>query len=203
VRALSGGERNRLLLARLFAQPANLIVMDEPTNDLDLETLELLEELLMEFPGTLLVASHDRAFLDNVVTSVLVFEGGGRVQEHVGGYSDWHRHAQRAAAVARAAENAARAPARANGAAAAGSAAKPRPSKLSYKEERELTDAPARIEALEREQEELGERVGTPVFYRSDPSAQKRVHARLAALATEIAEAYARWAELEGKRAAQ
>ena len=105
VSALSGGERNRVLLARLFAQPANLLVMDEPTNDLDLETLELLEELLIEYPGTLLVASHDRAFLDNVVTSTLVFEGEGRVQEHVGGYSDWVRYTQRLAS-AKAAESA-------------------------------------------------------------------------------------------------
>ena len=201
VKALSGGERNRLLLARLFAQPANLIVMDEPTNDLDLETLELLEELLMDFPGTLLVASHDRAFLDNVVTSTLVFEGEGRVQEYVGGYSDWHRQAQRAAAVAKAAQNTARAPEKMNAGGEAGDA-KPRPNKFSYKEERELADAPAKIEALEREQEELNDRVSAPAFYRSDPSAQKRVQARLTAIATELAEAYARWEELEGRRGA-
>jgi len=199
VKALSGGERNRLLLARLFAQPANLIVMDEPTNDLDLETLELLEELLMEFPGTLLVASHDRAFLDNVVTSVLVFEGGGRVQEYVGGYSDWQRQAQRAASLARTAEAAARAPEKSS---AAGNAAgeKPRPSKLSFKEQRELELAPAKIEGLEREQEDLNDRVSDPAFYRSDPSSQKRVHARVAALAEEVAAAYKRWEELEARR---
>jgi len=202
VKALSGGERNRLLLARLFAQPANLIVMDEPTNDLDLETLELLEELLMEFPGTLLVASHDRAFLDNVVTSVLVFEGGGRVQEYVGGYSDWQRQAQRAAAAARLAEAAARAPEKSNGAGAATSE-KPRTSKLSFKEQRELELAPAKIEGLEREQEDLNDRVSDPAFYRSDPSSQKRVQARVAALAEEVAAAYKRWEELEARRGTQ
>jgi ATP-binding cassette subfamily F protein uup len=197
VRALSGGERNRLLLARLFAQPANLLVMDEPTNDLDLETLELLEELLIEYPGTLLVASHDRAFLDNVVTSTLVFEGGGRIQEYVGGYSDWLRHTQKLAA-SRAAEAAGRAPSKP---AAAAVTEKPRtPNRLSFKEARELAETPGRIEALESEQAELGERVGEPAFYRSDPSAQARVHARLAAIAKELEAAYARWEELEARR---
>ncbi len=201
VKALSGGERNRLLLAKLFAQPANLIVMDEPTNDLDLETLELLEELLMDFPGTLLVASHDRAFLDNVVTSTLVFEGDGRVQEYVGGYSDWQRQARRAASVAKAAENTARAPVKASDASASDASTAPRASKLSFKETRELAEAPAKIETLEREQEDLNDRVSEPSFYRSDPSAQKRVQARVAALAEEIAAAYKRWEELEARRA--
>jgi ATP-binding cassette subfamily F protein uup len=201
VKALSGGERNRLLLAKLFAQPANLIVMDEPTNDLDLETLELLEELLMDFPGTLLVASHDRAFLDNVVTSTLVFEGDGRVQEYVGGYSDWQRHARRAASAARAAENTARAPEKASDAEGSRETGAARPNKLSFKETRELADAPGKIETLEREQEELNDRVSEPSFYRSDPSSQKRVQARVAALAEEIAAAYKRWEELEARKA--
>jgi ATP-binding cassette subfamily F protein uup len=201
VKALSGGERNRLLLARLFAQPANLIVMDEPTNDLDLETLELLEELLMEFPGTLLVASHDRAFLDNVVTSVLVFEGQGRVQEYVGGYSDWQRQAQRAASAARAAEAAARASEKPLAASAA-AGEKPRPAKLSFKEQRELEEAPTKIEALEREQEELTDRMSAPAFFRSDPSSQKRVQARISAIAADIAAKYARWEELEARNKA-
>ena len=212
VKALSGGERNRLLLARLFAQPANLIVMDEPTNDLDLETLELLEALLVEFPGTLLVASHDRAFLDNVVTSVLAFEGDGRVQEYVGGYSDWQRQARRA--TARAAEGARSAAsakaggpdkssssprAIANGAGATLATAKPR-AKLSYKEQRELEAAPARIEALEREQEALSARLSEPAFYRSDAQEQAQVQARLAALPGELEAAYRRWEELEGRQ---
>jgi ABC transport system ATP-binding/permease protein len=196
VSALSGGERNRVLLARLFAQPANLLVMDEPTNDLDLETLELLEELLIEYPGTLLVASHDRAFLDNVVTSTLVFEGEGRVQEHVGGYSDWVRYAERRAS-GRAVESAQRAPAEARPAVAR--AAKPR--KLSFRETQELAEAPGRIEALEHEQAELGARVSDPAFYKGDAAEQARVQARLVALPEELAAAYRRWEELETRRA--
>ena len=140
VKALSGGERNRLLLARLFAQPANLLVLDEPTNDLDIETLELLEELFMDYRGTLLLVSHDRAFLDNVVTSTLVFEGSGRVQEYVGGYSDWLRQRQASAAAQQREESARKAPR---------AAARPRPAKLGYKEARELEESPARIESLE------------------------------------------------------
>jgi ATP-binding cassette subfamily F protein uup len=195
VSALSGGERNRVLLARLFAQPANLLVMDEPTNDLDLETLELLEELLIEYPGTLLVASHDRAFLDNVVTSTLVFEGGGRVSEHVGGYSDWLRYTQRRAS-ARAAESAKPAAS----AAAAERAAKPRRKKLSFGEARELAELPGRIEALEREHAQLGARVSEPAFYKGETAEQARVQARLAALPAELAEAYGRWEALETRR---
>jgi ATP-binding cassette subfamily F protein uup len=189
VGALSGGERNRVLLARLFAQPANLLVMDEPTNDLDLETLELLEELLIDFPGTLLVASHDRAFLDNVVTSTLVFEGEGRVQEYVGGYSDWVRHSQRATP--------AKAP---EPRPVVERPAKPRRQKLSFREAQELADLPARIEALEREQTELGDRVSEPAFYKTDAAEQARVQARLAALPAELAAAYRRWEELESRR---
>jgi ATP-binding cassette subfamily F protein uup len=196
VSALSGGERNRVLLARLFAQPANLLVMDEPTNDLDLETLELLEELLIEYPGTLLVASHDRAFLDNVVTSTLVFEGGGRVQEHVGGYSDWVRYRQRMAST-KAAESAKRV---ASPTAPAERAAKPRRKKLSFREAQELAEAPGRIEALEREQAELGARVSEPAFYKSEAAEQARVHARLAELPAELAAAYGRWEALESLR---
>jgi len=193
VKALSGGERNRLLLARLFAQPANLLVLDEPTNDLDLETLELLEALLVDYPGTLLIASHDRAFLDNVVTSVLVFEGEGRVQEYVGGYSDWRRLAdkQAAARVARAPDKPAP---------AAPPREKPRSAKLSYKEQRELDEAPAKIEALEREQAELHARISEPAFYKSDAQEQARVQARVAAIAPELEAVYARWEELEGRR---
>jgi ATP-binding cassette subfamily F protein uup len=198
VSALSGGERNRILLARLFAQPANLLVMDEPTNDLDLETLELLEELLIEYPGTLLVASHDRAFLDNVVTSTLVFEGGGRVQEHVGGYSDWVRYTQRLA-FAKAAASAARVPSEPRPAAAE-RAAKPRRQKLSFREAQELADTPGKIEALERERDELGSRISEPAFYKRNPAEQAQVHARLAALPAELAAVYGRWEELEARR---
>ncbi len=199
VRALSGGERNRLLLARLFAQPANLLVLDEPTTDLDLETLELLEELLIDYPGTLLLVSHDRAFLDNVVTSTLVFEGDGRVQEYVGGYSDWLRH-RRAADAARArADELAAARAKPTDSARA----KATPTKLAYKAQRELAETPAKIEALEAELSELTARLGEAAFYKSDAAEQARVHARLAALAAQIEQAYARWDALEALRRAR
>jgi ABC transport system ATP-binding/permease protein len=190
VKALSGGERNRLLLARLFAQPANLLVLDEPTNDLDIETLELLEELLTDYEGTLLLVSHDRAFLDNVVTSTLVFEGAGRVQEYVGGYSDWLR--QRSERTPETPQ-APRPP-------AAARAPKPKATKLSYKDERELAQLPARIESLEAEQATLAERVSQPAFYTGDPGERAAVQARLAALPAEIEVAYARWAALESQR---
>ncbi len=157
VRILSGGERNRLLLARLFAKPSNLLIMDEPTNDLDTETLELLEELLLDYPGTLLLVSHDRAFLNNVVTSTLVFEGEGRVGEYVGGYDDWLR--QRPPASPEKAEK------------AAARSEKPRPVRerrptLSFKEQRELEALPPRIESLEAEQAELVQTLSDPSFYR-------------------------------------
>ncbi len=190
VKALSGGERNRLLLARLFARPANLLVLDEPTNDLDIETLELLEELLVDYPGTLLLVSHDRAFLDNVVTSTLVFEGDGRVQEYAGGYTDWLRQRAKPEPIEpKPAARAARAP-----------AAKPRAAKRSFKDARELEQAPARIDALEAEQAELEARVSEPAFYKSEPAEQARALERLAALAGEIERAYARCDELESQR---
>jgi ATP-binding cassette subfamily F protein uup len=182
-KVLSGGERNRLLLARLFAQPANLLVLDEPTNDLDIETLELLEELLIEYQGTILLVSHDRAFLDNVVTQTLVFEGNGKVQEYVGGYSS----VPRAAAPAPIQES--RRP-----------TAKAKPAKLSYKDARELEQAPAKIESLEAEQAALTERIHQPAFYKSDRAEQARVNARLAALSAELQAAYARWEQLEALR---
>ncbi len=190
VKALSGGERNRLLLARLFVQPANLLLLDEPTNDLDIETLELLEEVLMDYTGTLLLVSHDRAFLDNVVTSTLVFEGEGRVQEYVGGYSDWQRQsAKRAAASDKpAAERKVE------------RSAKKRSAKLGFNETRELEQAPAKLEALEAEQAELTKRIGEPDFHKGDADAQARVYRRLTALETELEAAYARWYELEALR---
>jgi ATP-binding cassette subfamily F protein uup len=193
VSALSGGERNRLLLARLFAQPANLLVLDEPTNDLDVETLELLEERLVDFGGTLLVVSHDRAFLDNVVTSTLVFEGQGRVQEYVGGYTDAMR--QRRAALAAAAKAAA-APSAAR---PAGPTPAPKPGRLSFAAQRELDALPARIEALEAEQAELTTRLSDPAFYRGDAAEQARVQARIAAVVAELEAAYARWDALESQ----
>jgi ATP-binding cassette subfamily F protein uup len=193
ITALSGGERNRLLLAKLFAKPSNLLVMDEPTNDLDVETLELLEELLASYPGTLLLVSHDREFLDNVVTSTLVLEGDGRVGDYVGGYSDWQRQSQRSAAE-RKPERAA-APAAAAAAPAAASGAEKR--KLSYKETRELEALPQRIETLEERIAALGASMQAPDFYRQDGAAIAAVNAELAALQAELDAAYLRWQTLE------
>jgi ATP-binding cassette subfamily F protein uup len=190
VATLSGGERSRLLLARLFAQPANLLVLDEPTNDLDIETLELLEERLLEFSGTILLVSHDRAFVDNVVTSTLAFEGEGRVYEYVGGYTEWLR--QRRTPAAAPGRRALPAPAVAKPA--------PAPAKLSFKERRELEQLPARIEALEKLQQELGEQASRPEFYQQAAAERAPVEKRLAALPAELEAAYARWASLEARR---
>lgn len=193
---LSGGERNRLLLAKLFAQPSNLLVMDEPTNDLDVETLELLEEMLADYPGTLLLVSHDRDFLDNVVTSTLVMEGDGRVGEYVGGYSDWVRQRP---AVPAAATLATKAPTVASAAAATPAAAPAAPKrKLSYKDARELEQLPARIEALETRVAELTAQMHDPAFYQGDRAAVAVHNNQLAAAQTDLDAAYARWNELEG-----
>ncbi len=189
---LSGGERNRLLLAKLFAQPSNLLVMDEPTNDLDVETLELLEELLSDYPGTLLLVSHDRDFLDNVVTSTLVMEGKGRVGEYVGGYSDWLRQRPQVAVPA---PQAAKTPPP-----AAAPAVTPAPAKrkLSYKDARELEQLPARIEALESRLAELTDAMNDPAFYQRGSDAIAAHNAELATTQAELDAAYARWAELDG-----
>jgi ATP-binding cassette subfamily F protein uup len=203
VKALSGGERNRLLLAKLFAKPSNLLVLDEPTNDLDIETLELLEERLLDYQGTLLVVSHDREFLDNVVTSSLVFEGGGRVAEYVGGYSDWER--QQAALAKSAYRPVGRASARQApqpDLQPASPTATPPPArrgaKRSYKDQRELDALPARIEALEAEVSALQQRLADPTIYRDGGQGVAQVQARLAAVESELAAAYARWEALEG-----
>jgi ATP-binding cassette subfamily F protein uup len=189
---LSGGERNRLLLARLFARPANLLVLDEPTNDLDIDTLELLEEKVGEFAGTVLLVSHDRAFLDNVVTSLLVFEGEGRIRDFAGGHAEltaW-RAAQQRMARAQPAETR-RAPA---------PSAAPKPRRLSWKEQRELEQLPARIEALEADKSALEAEVAGPAFY-SRPHAEVSASlARLAAFGTDIDAAYARWSELDAMK---
>jgi len=187
---LSGGERNRLLLARLFAQPSNLLVMDEPTNDLDVETLELLEELLGEYPGTLLLVSHDRDFLDNVVTSTLVMEGDGRVGEYVGGYSDWLRQRPQAAAP-QAVPARTVAPAKPEPAAAAAKR------KLGYKEARELELLPARIAALEQQLAALAAQMNDPAFYQREATAVAAHGAGLAQLQADLDAAYVRWEQLE------
>ncbi|GIX38446.1 MAG: ABC transporter ATP-binding protein [Silanimonas sp.] len=197
IHKLSGGERNRLLLARLFAQPSNLLVMDEPTNDLDVETLELLEELLSDYPGTLLLVSHDRDFLDAVVTSTLVMEGGGRIGEYVGGYSDWLRQ-RPAPAVATTAPAVAKPAPAAPRALAVSPPAAPAKRKLGYKEQRELEALPARIEALETELAALAAELSEAGFYSRAAEAQAAHHARMGAVQAELDGAYARWAELEG-----
>ena len=204
VRILSGGERNRLLLAKLFTKPSNVLVMDEPTNDLDVETLDLLEELLQEYAGTLLLVSHDREFLNNVVTSTLVLAGNGEVQEYVGGYDDWLRQAAavaehvKAQASARTAAQAKSAGVIAAAAAPAGKPAKPK--KMSYKEVRELETLPERINELEMEKETLHLTLADPNYYRTAKDAVAKLSARLAQLEVELAEVYRRWEELEALR---
>jgi ATP-binding cassette subfamily F protein uup len=202
VRALSGGERNRLLLARLFTRPANVLVLDEPTNDLDLETLELLESELVDWPGTLLLVSHDRAFLDNVVTSTLVFEGDGVVSEYVGGYEDWVRQRSDSAAAQPAATPAKPSPggdAGARRATAASGASGAPPKKLSYREQREFDELPARIDALEGEQRDLNAAIADPLFYTKPADAIRGALARVDELAGELTAAYSRWDELDAR----
>ena len=192
LRVLSGGERNRLLLAKLFTRPANVLVLDEPTNDLDAETLELLEELLVEYSGTLLVVSHDRAFLNDVVTSVLALEGDGHVGEYAGGYDDWQRQVN-ATVNAKSEPTKLDAPRRVSGS-----------QRLSNKEKRErdlfrqeLDALPKRIEALESAQRELEQRMATAEFYKQPASEIVKSNERLRALADELTAAYARWEEIE------
>ena len=191
VKALSGGERNRVILAKLFTRPANLLVLDEPTNDLDIETLEVLEEKLTEYSGTLIVVSHDREFLDNVVTSTIVFEENGRIQEYVGGYSDWVRQGKQLAVTdspyaveerrRRAAERRRQRPA----------------TKLSYKDQRELNALPAEIEALEAAIADLQQAVSDPDFYAQDGDAVREMLEKLAQEETELERRIERWGELE------
>jgi ABC transport system ATP-binding/permease protein len=188
VRALSGGERNRLLLARLFTRPANVLVLDEPTNDLDLETLELLEQQLVEWPGTLLLVSHDRRFLDNVVTSTLAFEGGGRVEEYVGGYADYLR--QKAAAEPEPPKPQAPSPK---------TTTVIRKKKRTFKEEREYKDLHDRIAALEEEQKQLQAALADPEFYKKPGAEIQAAVDRTASIDRELHEAMHRWDELDSK----
>ncbi|MBN8582006.1 MAG: ATP-binding cassette domain-containing protein [Anaerolineae bacterium] len=190
ITALSGGERNRLLLARLFAQPANLIILDEPTNDLDIETLEILEDLLLDYEGTLLLVSHDRAFLNNIVTSTFILDGSGDVKEFIGGYEDWQKQLD------------------------ANPASKPTPKpvtttqteskpevksrKLSYNEKRELEELPKRIEKLEEEQKQLNLKMEAPSFYQQEGAIITQAVERLEQIHKELAQAYERWGELDG-----
>ena len=192
VSTLSGGERNRLLLARLFARPANVLALDEPTNDLDLETLELLEDLLLNFDGALLLVSHDRELLNNVVDGTLALEPGGKVGQYAGGYDDWLRQHP-------AAESAPAAPDRPAPAAERPRESASRAAKLTYKERQELDALPARIESLESEQTQLYAEMADPAVYQSGGDEVTRRTARLAEIEQLLDELYARWEELEGK----
>ena len=196
VKALSGGEQNRAVLARLFSKPANLLVLDEPTNDLDIETLELLEEILLSFEGTVLLVSHDREFMDNVVTSLLVVEGNGVVSEHAGGYSDWLARGGRLAESGGEAGRTAADPVPPTVDAAP--AELPKKQKLSYKDQRELAAMPGLIETLEQRQQVLEATMAEPDFYQQEHGQVQAVIARLAAVQAELEAAFERWAELDG-----
>jgi ATP-binding cassette subfamily F protein uup len=210
VRSLSGGERNRLMLARLFARPANVLVLDEPTNDLDIETLELLEELIADFDGTVLLVSHDRVFLEHIVTSTLAFEGGGRVEEYVGGYEDYLRQAGARDSGLGTRE---RLPpesswrwgpkstkkSRSAAASQPGAAEDESKRKLSYKEQRELEGLPAHIEALEAEQQRLRQESESPEFYKESADHIRAVLARIERANGELEAALARWVDLDSR----
>jgi ATP-binding cassette subfamily F protein uup len=191
-RFLSGGERNRLLLAKLFTRPSNVIVLDEPTNDLDTETLELLEELVTNYAGTLLLVSHDRAFLNNVVTSTLVFEGNGQIKEYAGGYDDYLR--SREAAVTSAAETPKPAKKPKSDQLSTG-----KPARLNYNEQRELESLPKKIDALEQQQRELHTAMAAPAFFKQQGSEIANAKSRLDAIERELSELYARWGKLDAR----
>ncbi|MGZ8153169.1 MAG: ATP-binding cassette domain-containing protein [Methylovulum sp.] len=192
VRSLSGGEKNRLLLARLFTKPANLIVMDEPTNDLDLETLELLEEKLVNYDGTLLIVSHDRAFLDNVVTSVFVLDGTGEVDEFIGGYSDWLAHSKQSKQL-----EAGKKPVQAVKQEKPATAAKKK--KLSFKEQQELDKLPSIIDELEKKQAELNKQVSAADFYKKNQDVVGKTLSELQKIEDQLEQVYRRWDELEAQ----
>src|SRR6267378_621415 len=196
VKSLSGGERNRLLLARLFSRPANVLVLDEPTNDLDIETLDLLESLLQEYAGTLFLVSHDREFLDNVVTQTIASEGGGEWKEYAGGYSDWQRVRAKTTQ-----ESTTRSGKQKTGTLEARGRGQrpPGKAKLGYKETRELAELPARLEALELEQGEIAAKLADPLLYRDRPGEVKELQLRHAAVEAELTQVLARWEELEAK----
>jgi ATP-binding cassette subfamily F protein uup len=203
VRSLSGGERNRLLLARLFARPANVLVLDEPTNDLDIDTLELLEELLQQYDGTVFLVSHDRSFLDNVVTSTIAYEGEGRWREYEGGVQDWLTQSRRAQALARgaASQAAAQSPAASTAPEARSEAAVSAPAsapkkKLSYKEQRELESLPGLIETLEQEQKAIQDELADGSLYRTDGVRAAQLAERSAQIDDALIAALERWEHL-------
>ena len=192
ITALSGGERNRLLLARLFAMPANLLILDEPTNDLDIETLEILEDLLLDYEGTLLLVSHDRAFLNNIVTSTLILDGSGDVKEFIGGYEDWQKQLDAAPASRPTPKSVSTTQTESK------PDAKPASRKLSYNEKRELEELPPRIQRLEEEQNQLTVRMEAPEFYQQEGAVITQSVGRLEQIQKELSQAYERWGELEG-----
>ena len=214
VKSLSGGERNRLLLARLFAKPANVLVLDEPTNDLDIDTLELLEQLLEDYAGTVFLVSHDRVFLDNVVTQVFVAEGEGRWREYVGGYSDWERvrapvepvdskkpmqKSTSSASAVSSGDSAAAKSSATNASATTSSAAVAKPKKLSFKEQRELEQLPQLIADLEAEQTSISARLADASLYRQSPSEAQQLNQRYAEIDTLLVQALERWEEIESR----
>ena len=214
VKSLSGGERNRLLLARLFAKPANVLVLDEPTNDLDIDTLELLEQLLEDYTGTVFLVSHDRVFLDNVVTQVFVAEGEGRWREYVGGYSDWERvrapvepvdskkpmqKSTSSASAVSSGDSAAAKSSATNASATTSSAAVEKPKKLSFKEQRELEQLPQLIADLEAEQTSISARLADASLYRQSPSEAQQLNQRYAEIDTLLVQALERWEEIESR----
>jgi len=196
VKSLSGGERNRLLLARLFARPSNVLVLDEPTNDLDIDTLELLESLLQDFPGTLFLVSHDRAFLENTVTQVIAFEGNGQLTEFGGGYDDWLRFTeQRASVISNIPKT--KASEQKQGAASI----KPSKAKLNYKEQLELAELPEKIEKIESEIAAINNTLADPAIYKADLEKATALQIKLTEFDESLFNTIARWEELESKNA--
>jgi ATP-binding cassette subfamily F protein uup len=185
VKALSGGERNRLLLAKLFTAPSNILVLDEPTNDLDIDTLDLLEELLIDYKGTVILVSHDRAFLNNVVTSTLVFEGDGAINQYVGGYDDWLRQRDPVPKAQAVVTSTVRVK------------SEPSATKLSYKDQRELNDLPQKIESLESDIKDISLQMSTPEFYQSDRTLIEKTERQLATYQKALSQCYQRWELLE------
>jgi ATP-binding cassette subfamily F protein uup len=199
VSSFSGGEKNRLLLAKLFLKPANILVLDEPTNDLDVDTLELLEELLINFTGTVLLVSHDREFLNNIVTSCLAFEGQGKVREYVGGYDDWllQRDLPEKKAKSSSLKNSSAQKLTSTANATTTAETSPTVKKLSYNEQRELKQLPRKLEKLEEAIEAIQAKFSDADFYQRDPDSISKLQADLSQLETDLEQAYERWEALE------
>jgi len=184
VKVLSGGERNRLLLAKLFTQPSNMLILDEPTNDLDIDTLDLLEELLIEYKGTIILVSHDRAFINNVVTSTLAFEGNGAFNSYIGGYNDWLRQRSKPLSQTSKAKK-------------TDTRIKKKPTKLSYKNQRELDALPDQIETLETEISQISQQMSESDFFKAEREQIQKTQNRLTELQNQLSHCYERWEILE------